>query len=333
MKLQHLLPSCVVIPLFSSGIMFFFGFCCQPGCIHGDAFAPGAIHIVDIAGEGDFLHLQDAINAASDFDTIIVKKGIYREHVIVNKPLIIKGEDKEKTVIDGGFEKTVITITADEVNLNHVTIRNSGRGTNAGIKIEGSSHVTISSCIVYSNYYGIWAYQSTVNTIFDCYVYGNYYGIMLHYVSQDNRIISCQVEDNAHTGIYLCCSSTQNLISECTIKNNTDYGIDIHVWDTTVYLNNFIDNGVNAQSVYSTVWDNGERGNYWSDFDEEHEGAHDENDDGIVDEGYVIPDDNLDHYPLIHRVTGGDTGRSLPGLTFTVLVCALIPYLFIKKRP
>ena len=44
--------------------------------------------------------IKTAIAQASDFDTILIKKGIYKEHdIIVDKPLTIIGEDYPK--IDG----------------------------------------------------------------------------------------------------------------------------------------------------------------------------------------------------------------------------------------
>ena len=44
--------------------------------------------------------LKEAIKQAKDFDTILVKKGTYKEHdILVNKPLTIIGENYP--VIDG----------------------------------------------------------------------------------------------------------------------------------------------------------------------------------------------------------------------------------------
>jgi pectin methylesterase-like acyl-CoA thioesterase len=54
-------------------------------------------------GEADFTTIQDAIDTANEGDTIYVEKGIYCENIIINKSLILIGEDKEYTIIDGMY--------------------------------------------------------------------------------------------------------------------------------------------------------------------------------------------------------------------------------------
>ena len=77
------------------------------------------------------------------------------------------------------------------------------------------------------------------------------------------------------------------------------YGLHFHYSnDTTIYHNNFINNGKNADvgDAYPDVetWDNGAEGNYWSNFT----GA-DSNLDGIIDSPYVLDVRNRDNFPLV----------------------------------
>ncbi len=60
---------------------------------------------VDDSGGADYTKIQDAIDNASDGDTILVYSGIYSENVVVNKQLILRG-------IDNGGGKPI-------VNANH----------------------------------------------------------------------------------------------------------------------------------------------------------------------------------------------------------------------
>jgi pectinesterase len=70
------------------------------------AFTQGKYIVVALDGSGDFKTIQEAVNAAPDSlaitTTIFIKKGIYKERLIVpvSKTLLrIKGEDAEKTII------------------------------------------------------------------------------------------------------------------------------------------------------------------------------------------------------------------------------------------
>lgn len=267
-------------------------------------------HYVGGNGTGNYSSIQDAIDNATYEDIIYVYRGTYQENLFVNKKISLVGEDRNSTIIDGGGTGIVINITANCVHISHLTIQNSGRGIDAGIKIEESAGINISYCTFLNNYYGIWVYQSHSNTLYKCYIHHNYYGVMLHLVSHDNQVIFCTVKDNENTGIYLCCSSIRNNIIGCDIISNWNYGIDIHVWDTRVYLNNFLSNGVNARSSYSNVWNTRypDGGNYWLDYggNDSYQGHNQDcsGADGIGDTSYSISDKNFDRYPLMFPWTG-----------------------------
>ena len=69
--------------------------------------------------------LKDGIAQAKDFDTIVVKKGIYKEHnIIVNKPLTIIGE--AYPIIDGESKGEIITIISNNVTVDGLFIINVG---------------------------------------------------------------------------------------------------------------------------------------------------------------------------------------------------------------
>ncbi len=98
--------------------------------------------IVAKDGTGDYTTLQAAVDAAPENGpaVILVKKGVYRERVIVNRDhLRILGEDREETVVtwsayalekdpDGTTRDTFLSftflVTGRDVTVENITIRN-----------------------------------------------------------------------------------------------------------------------------------------------------------------------------------------------------------------
>jgi len=67
------------------------------------------------------------------------------------------------------------------------------------------------------------------------------------------------------------------------------------------YHNNIITNTIQIVSFNSpNTWDNGSKGNYWSDYN-----GTDGNGDSIGDTPYVIDENNQDNYPLMSPWTPG----------------------------
>ena len=63
-------------------------------------------------GPNNYTKIQDAINNASDGDTIIVYPGIYKESIIINKNLSLLGKiiNDKRPIIDGGKNNFTVEI-------------------------------------------------------------------------------------------------------------------------------------------------------------------------------------------------------------------------------
>jgi hypothetical protein len=55
--------------------------------------AQGAVHVVDLSGQGDFLYVQDAVDAAADGDTLLLRPGLQQRFIIEGKGLSLVAED------------------------------------------------------------------------------------------------------------------------------------------------------------------------------------------------------------------------------------------------
>jgi parallel beta-helix repeat protein len=96
---------------------------------------------VTIVVPDDYSTIQEAINAASDGDTVFVRNGTYYEHVCVNKTVSIVGQDRNTTTIDGNQTGTVVTVTTDNVNISGFTVQNG----EAGLDLAGDGNTVTSS--------------------------------------------------------------------------------------------------------------------------------------------------------------------------------------------
>ena len=78
----------------------------------------GNILYVGGSGEGNYTRIQDAIDDATDGDTVFVfdDSSPYYEHVYVNTSINLIGEDRDTTVIDG------VVMRADRVNVSGFTL-------------------------------------------------------------------------------------------------------------------------------------------------------------------------------------------------------------------
>jgi len=142
----------------------------------------------DIIIPDDYSTIQEGINHAHPGDKILVRPGVYKGNIVVDKEgLFIQGEDKFTTVIDG--EKTTedaVIISAQNVAMQGFTITNArGEGIylwdQSGIKIF-SSNASITDNRFISNRIGINVYTPAYNItisnnefIDDSIILGNYF--------------------------------------------------------------------------------------------------------------------------------------------------------------
>jgi nitrous oxidase accessory protein len=106
--------------------------------------------------------LQEAIDKAKPHSVIKLSKGVFKEHITINKPLTIKGE-KGKTIIDGSGKDSVITIKSPDVTLEDLTITKSGHrkeNFDGAIKADKSDNLKIINCKITDSLYGIYAMMS-----------------------------------------------------------------------------------------------------------------------------------------------------------------------------
>ena len=191
----------------------------------------------------DYLTIQSAVNAASPGDTIIVRDGLYKEHVIVNKQLTIKSERGYANCVVNGEGSDVFALYADGIRIEGFTIT---RGRH-GIFINSNNNSISNNNISSNNEDGIYIPSSNNNIISDNIISNNDDGIFLWY-SNNNCISDNIISNNNNNGTYLYHSNNNNISNNNILNNYNPYyisaGIYLKYSNKTSISNNNISNNM-----------------------------------------------------------------------------------------
>ena len=202
--------------------------------------------------------IKQAIELAEDYDTILIKKGTYKEFdILVDKPLTIIGENFP--VIDGELKGEIIKIISDNVTIDGLFIINVGTSYTsdyAAIRVQKSKNFVIQNVVLEKLFFGIYIEKSRDGKIFHNKIVGDALeeynsgnGIQLWY-SKNVQIENNHVE-RVRDGIYL------EFSDDCTIKNNVStknvrYGLHFMFSNDDTYSDNtFESNGAGVAVMFS----------------------------------------------------------------------------------
>lgn len=111
----------------------------------------------------NYTHIWEALDAANSGDVIEVENGIYYEKLIIDIPIILRGNN---TVIDARGLRSPIELISDGITLEGLTIVNSGdENGDAGIKVSSNSNFILNNTIKNNKNYGIYLESSSKNVI------------------------------------------------------------------------------------------------------------------------------------------------------------------------
>jgi nitrous oxidase accessory protein len=223
-----------------------------------------------------------------------------------------------------------------------------------GISVTGSSSGnTISGNILNHNERSIELFNSPSNTISD----NNITSALVSAISLDessgNTVSGNSISDLTDgMGALMLWASSNNVISrnvlyggnpmfllgssDNVISNNfvvdSEYGIVVGLSSNNeIYSNYFInvaqlamDTEISEGTPSTNSWDNGSKGNYWSDY-----AGTDSNGDGIGDTPHVLYENNQDNFPLMNYPpisTNPQTDSSLPTEVIIIIFVAVVAF-------
>ena len=237
--------------------------------------------VTDINNGKTYTSIQNAVNAASPYDTLQVASGTYTENIIVNNPLTLEAIGNV-TIQSASSSDPIITITSGGAgstiqgfNLNGSTgsygiylnsaddnniIGNNITNNSEGIYLGFSNYNTISGDkLTNSGDTGIFAYYSNNNIITGNNATNNTnYGICLEYCSSST--VSGNILNSEITGIFPYYSN-YNIITDNTATNNTKYGISLEYSNNNNVSGNIAINNENTgipffESSYNIISEN-----------------------------------------------------------------------------
>jgi parallel beta-helix repeat protein len=210
-------------------------------------------------GEGNYTKIQDAIDNASDGDTVFVydDSSPYYECLFLNKSLSLVGEDRYSTVVDANVQGSVVEVYADGCLVSGFTLKNCKEPvwsrTFDVVKIFDSDYVKVSDNILSIGEMEYNGFLSVVELYHSCYcnISGN---IIFELDKVQNSVgvefstnscyntISGNIISNYVWGIrfdwYTGCDG--NIISGNHISNSTS-GIELTGCNDNKILNNIIE--------------------------------------------------------------------------------------------
>jgi parallel beta-helix repeat protein len=218
-------------------------------------------------GSGNFTKIQDAIDNASDGDTVKVYNGTYNETINITKAINLIGENKDSTIIDAKYQWNVISVIANgSIEIKNFTLRNSNiiyAGAGIALGFSASQQVTISNNIIKNNSHGIYCYGGNISNNYSLYsndIENNTIGVGLNGIGQTN----VQIKNNRiiRNGKGIEGSSVKMIIT--IEENNISYNTQGIYFDSVTYAfidYNKIDNNHEAISFLTftstnQIWDN-----------------------------------------------------------------------------
>lgn len=213
---------------------------------------------LEVCKECTYQSIKAAIAAAKAGDTLIVKKGTYKEgNIEIRKPLVLIGEGFP--VVDGENDSEIFTIYADSVTIRGFQIQNVGTSytvDRAGINVVKSDHVVIKNNKLINTFFGIYLQKSEYNLIQDNEVIGEAEeemssGNAIHLWYCKNIRIENNTLKKHRDGIYLEFVDSSRIVNNVS-EGNVRYGLHFMFSNHDEYIDNtFRDNGAGVAVMFS----------------------------------------------------------------------------------
>jgi len=202
--------------------------------------------------------IKEGVKKAKPHEKVIVKNGVYKEHMIIlDKPLTLITQ--EEVTIDGENKDDIIRVLADSVTIDGFKIINVGSSHTtdySAIRVDRSSHFLIQNLELRRIFFGLMIAKSKHGTIRNVKVFGDAVqqhnsGNAIHLWHSNHILIDNNILIKSRDGIYLEFSD-DCIISNNISKENIRYGLHFMFSNNDEYNNNvFENNGAGVAVMFS----------------------------------------------------------------------------------
>jgi nitrous oxidase accessory protein len=202
--------------------------------------------------------LRKAVEMARNNDTILLRKGVYREgNIIINKPIKLIGIDRP--VLDGEYKYEILTVSGNGIIIKGIYFKNSGYSSMndfASINLIDATNAVIENNIFEGAYFAIHVGNSR-----HCVISNNIIrstpkteqtsGNGIHLWKCDSMVVKENDVQGHRDGIYFE-FVTNSIISGNVSHENLRYGLHFMFSNQNTYTGNtFRKNGAGVAVMYS----------------------------------------------------------------------------------
>lgn len=202
--------------------------------------------------------IEEGLEQINAYDTLLVKKGVYKEgNISINQPAYLFG--KNYPIVDGEGETEIFTIKSDSVTLKGFQVRNVGTSyttDRAGIRVEEQENCKIANNKLINTFFGIYLEKADSCIIRNNTVIGEAEkevssGNAIHLWYSNHTLVEDNLTRNHRDGIYF------EFVEHSTIRNNISrnnlrYGLHFMFSHYDEYINNtFKNNGAGVAVMFS----------------------------------------------------------------------------------
>jgi F-box protein 11 len=193
--------------------------------------------IVEQHNRGHFKTIAKAIQAVKSGSRILVRPGVYKENIVIDKPIEIIGDGKRDDIVIQSRNEDAVLFEANNGRVANLTLRPTGRGVFHGVNImQGRLH--LEDCDISSQSLACVAIHSGANpTLRRCCIRNGKAAGVFVYENGQGTLEDNEIFVNAKAGVEIMEGGNLTMRRN-RISLNGDVGIWVHMGGGGIFENN-----------------------------------------------------------------------------------------------